>query len=86
MAEVGRLGWIVLTKDARIRKRIIERQALKAAAVHTIFMGNGCRSGAVMAQAYVAALPSIIRAVKNAPAPIWMTVHTDGPLTKLPQD
>ena len=86
LAEVGRRGWIVLTKDARIRKRIIERQALKATAVHTFFMGNGCRGGAVMAQAYVSALPSILRAVKSATAPIWMTVHPDGRLTKLPQD
>jgi len=86
LAEVGRRKWIVLTKDARIRKRIIERRALKAAAVHAFFMGNGCRGDTVMAEAYVSALPAIRRAIRSATTPIWMTVHADGRLTKLPQD
>jgi hypothetical protein len=77
---------VVLTKDRRIRKRISERRALKAAAVHAFFMGNGCRGGPIMAKAYVSALPAMLRAIKRASGPIWMSVHPDGRLTPLPRE
>jgi hypothetical protein len=86
LAEAGRRSWVVLTKDARIRKRTLERAALKAARVHAFFMGNGCRGGPSMASAFVRALPAMFRAIKRSTGPIWMSVHKDGRLTLLPQD
>ena len=86
LAEAGRRSWVVLTKDAKIRKRTLERRALKAAGVHAFFMGNGCRGGRIMGEAYVRALPAILRAIKGATGPIWMSVHAEGRLTLLPQN
>jgi hypothetical protein len=85
LAEAGRRSRVVLTKDRRIRKRVLERRALRAAAVHAFFMGNGCRGGPVMALAYVGALPAMLRAIERASGPIWMSVHPDGRLTRLPK-
>jgi hypothetical protein len=86
LAEAGRRSWAVLTKDRRIRKRVLERRALKAAGVHAFFLGNGCRGGSAMATAYVSALPAMLRAIAKASAPTWMSVHGDGRLTLLPQN
>jgi hypothetical protein len=86
LGEAGRRSWVVLTKDARIRRRTLERQALIAAAVHAFFMGNASRTGPLMAKAFVSALPAMLHAIKGAAGPIWMSVHADGRLTRLPQE
>jgi len=39
-----------------------------------------------MADAFVAALPAILRAVQRATGALWMSIHVDGRLTPLPQD
>jgi hypothetical protein len=86
LAEAGRRSWVVLTKDGRIRTRSLERIALREAGVHAFFLGGRQLSGPKMADAYVRALPAILRAVAAAKTPIWMSVHQDGRLTKLSQD
>ena len=75
---------MVLTKDARIRRRTLEREALIAAAVHAFFMGNASRTGPLMAKAFVSALPAMLQAIKGAAGPVWMSVHADGRLTRRP--
>ena len=85
LAEVGRRSWIVLTKDGRIRTRSLERIALKNAGVHAFFLGGRQLSGSRMATAYVRALPAMLKAVAEAKAPLWMSVHRDGRLTELSQ-
>lgn len=84
LAEAGRQGWIVLTKDGRIRNRTLERIALRKAGVHAFFLGSRQLAGPAMAAAFVAALPAILRAIAMAQNPLWMTVHRDGRLTDLP--
>lgn len=86
LGEAGRRSWVVLTKDARIGSRTLERRALIAAAVHAFFMGNASRTGPLMAKAFVSALPAMLHAIKGAAGPVWMSVHADGRLTRLPQD
>jgi len=54
---VGRRGWIVLTKDTRIRYRPNEKQALLAAGVRAFAFTSGSLSGAEMSDAIVKALP-----------------------------
>lgn len=38
LAEVGRRGWVVFSKDERIRRNRIEREALEAAHVRAFFL------------------------------------------------
>ncbi len=54
---MGERGWIVLTKDTRIRYRPNEKQALLAAGVRAFAFTSGSLSGAQMNDAIVKALP-----------------------------
>lgn len=58
---VGQRGWIVLTKDTRIRYRPNEKQALLAAGVRAFVFASGSLSGAEMSEAIVKALPKMLK-------------------------
>jgi len=57
---VGKRGWIVLTKDTRIRYRPSEKQALLGAGVRAFAFTSANLSGAQMGDAIVKALPRIM--------------------------
>ncbi|HUR82019.1 MAG TPA: hypothetical protein VM733_14740 [Thermoanaerobaculia bacterium] len=57
---VGHQGWIVLTKDTRIRHRPKEKQALLGAGVRAFVFTSGSLSGSQMADAIVKALPKMM--------------------------
>jgi PIN like domain len=65
LLEVGKRGWIVLTKDDRIRYRVTERTALTSARVRAFVLTSSQLHGAEMAAAFVKALPRIKRLVAN---------------------
>jgi hypothetical protein len=73
--------WILLTKDGRIRRRVLEKQALQRAGVHAFFLGNRRLGGIEMADAYERAIPAMIRLVMSANKPILASVHRDGRVT-----
>jgi hypothetical protein len=54
---VGARGWIVLTKDTRIRYRPNEKHALLAAEVRAFAFTSGSLNGPQMSEAIVKALP-----------------------------
>jgi predicted nuclease of predicted toxin-antitoxin system len=49
LAEMGKRGWVVLTKDALIRRDSLQRRALLSANVAAFVLARGDVSGAVMA-------------------------------------
>src|SRR6266508_5371203 len=57
--EVGKRGWIVLTKDDRIRYRVTERTAIVSARVRAFVLTSTQLQGTEMAAAFVTALPRI---------------------------
>ena len=60
LADVGKSGWVVLTKDKHIRYRASEIQALRAANVRAfVLTSRGDLTGAEVSQIFVKALPSI---------------------------
>ena len=61
LPEVGKRGWVVLTKDDRIRYRPTERAAVISARVALFVLSSGNLNGEDMAQAFVAALPRMSR-------------------------
>jgi hypothetical protein len=61
LSASGKHGWIVLTKDGRIRSRELERRALYASGAHAFFLGNQNLPGRSMAAAYVRAMPRMLR-------------------------
>lgn len=69
LSHVGKLGWVVLTKDQRIRYRAVESAALWRAKVAAfILTAGGDLSGAEIGQIFVKALPEIKKlCAKTAP-------------------
>ncbi len=78
LLEVGRRGWIVLTKDDRIRYRIAERTALIAANVRAFILVSGNLSGPDMALVFVAALPAMLRFTDQYSPPFIAKIYKDG--------
>ncbi len=67
LPAVGKRGWVVLTKDTRIRYRPSEKQALLAAGVRAYAFASGNLSGGQMADAIVKALPKMLKLLATHP-------------------
>lgn len=78
LADVGKRGWIVLTKDDRIRYRVTERTALESARVKAFVLTSSQLQGADMAAAFVKALPRIKRLISSYAPPFIGRVSRTG--------
>jgi len=83
LAEVGKRGWIVLTKDDRIRYRVTERSALTSAKVGAFVLTSTQLQGTEMAAAFVKALPRIKRLIANHTPPFIGRVSRNGKVSIL---
>jgi hypothetical protein len=81
--EVGKRKWLVLTKDDNIRYRPLEKRAVKVAAVGLFALKAGNVRGAEMAQAFVVALPALMRLATRVPPPFIARVSRIGIVTLL---
>ncbi len=78
LSGVGKRGWIVLTKDERIRYRMIEQQAMMRASVAAFILTAGGVTGAEMANIFISALPKIRRFVLKYERPFIASVTRSG--------
>jgi predicted nuclease of predicted toxin-antitoxin system len=76
--EVGRKGWIILTKDARIGKNQIERLAVADARVRMFVLVSQNLSGADMANIFVTAIPTMEKFIAYNLAPFIAKVDRAG--------
>ncbi len=83
LSQVGLLGWIVLTKDHRIRYRNVERIALMNAGVAAFILTSGDLQGEEMAQIFVKALSAITRFLSKHKRPFIAKIARDGSVTML---
>jgi predicted nuclease of predicted toxin-antitoxin system len=83
LAEVGRRGWAVITKDARIRYRETELVALVAGGVKAFVLTRGDLSGPEMAAILVRALPRLSRFSARHEAPFIARIATSGKVQML---
>jgi hypothetical protein len=83
LREVGQRGWIVLTRDDRIRYRLHERTALLQAGVRAFVLARRSLSGPAMAEAFVQALPAMRRFVERYQAPFIARVTQTGSVSLL---
>lgn len=77
LTEVGRLGWVVLTKDQRIRYRAIEREALLSAGIKAFIFMSGNVPFSDMAQIIAKALPAIEKFVRKHKPPFIAGIYKD---------
>lgn len=83
LQEVGRKGWIVLTKDQRIRYRQTELAALMKAQVRAFVLTGRDLQGIEMARIFVKALPAIKRFTTKYPPPFIAKVTRGGSVSML---
>lgn len=83
LAEVGRRGWVVLSKDERIRRNRIEREALEAARVRAFFLTQQDITGQEMADLFRDALPGMTNRAISHPAPFIFTITRSGKFSRV---
>ena len=81
LPEVGKRGWVVLTKDDRIRYRSTELAAVISAHVALFALSSGNLTGVEMAQALVAALPRMFRVLATHRPPFIAKVTRSGEMS-----
>ena len=86
LGEVGRKGWIVLTKDARIRYREVERIALLNARVRTFVLTAKGLQGKQIADVFVGALPRISRFLTKHRSAFIASISRSGIISLLISD
>lgn len=83
LAEVGRRGWVVLSKDERIRRNRIEREALEAARVRAFFLTQQDITGQEMASLFKDVLPGMINRAISQLAPFIFTISRSGKFSRV---
>jgi hypothetical protein len=78
LAEVGAKAWVVLSKDDRIRRNPVEREALLTAGVAAFFLGRSDLRGDQMAKAFAGALAAMKKALRRFGVPFIAGVSVAG--------
>jgi hypothetical protein len=78
LGEVGARGWIVLTKDSRIRRHPLEFQSLLAANVAAFMLTATDLTGADMGRILVTAMPRLTTLVRSRARPFIATISRQG--------
>lgn len=81
LPAVGKKGWVVLTKDQRIRHRGLELKALRDAQVRAFVLTTGNLQGHDMAAIFVKALPAMQRFVRKTNPPFIARLTKPGKIT-----
>lgn len=83
LAEAGRRGWVVLTKDSAIRRNPHERQMYREHHVRVFALTRKDLSGPEMADLFVRALPGMLRRVRATEPPFVYSIARNGDFTRL---
>ncbi len=80
LEHAGRIGWIVITKDLKIRYRPNEIAAYRKHGVLGVFLANANATGDDNAQRVLAALPAIETLAETATRPAMYRLTSTGRL------
>jgi hypothetical protein len=83
LREVGQRGWIVLTKDSRIRYHTVELRALIKGRVAAFVLSGGNLRGDEMAEIFLKALPAMDRFARKNRPPFIARITKGGSVTRL---
>jgi predicted nuclease of predicted toxin-antitoxin system len=78
LQSVGERGWIVLTKDQRLRYRPLEIAALRASRARVFVLTAGNLRGVEIAAIFILALPRIVRILRSRQGPFVARVSAGG--------
>jgi hypothetical protein len=74
LAEVGRRGWVAVTKDKNIRRNDLERRALIDANVACFMVGRGDLSGETIAALFITSLSRVRRVLRRFEVPLAASI------------
>lgn len=84
MTVVGRLGWIVLTRDRRIRTRPAELEAYRASGIRSVWMGGKHdHSPHDLAAMFLRHEPRLLQLATRLGAGPWATTMTKNGVREL---
>ncbi|GAB1540925.1 hypothetical protein NUACC21_35940 [Scytonema sp. NUACC21] len=78
LPEVGKRGWVILTKDAKIGKRTSEKFAVVSAKIKMFVLASQSMSGEQMIEAFLKAIVPTQEFVRKYPAPFIAKIFRDG--------
>jgi predicted nuclease of predicted toxin-antitoxin system len=78
ITEVGKRGWIILTKDSAVRHNALELIALLKANTHVFILTSANTTGEQNAQSFVAAKTAIGRMIEKFETPFIANVTLAG--------
>jgi hypothetical protein len=78
LEDIGRRGWVVLTKDKRMRKRPAEQVAVVRHAVRAFVLTSGEMGAREMASAFLRAMPGMRRLLAKVDGPFIAAVSRSG--------
>lgn len=78
LPEVGKRGWIVLTKDENIGKRTLERIAVASAHIKMFTLASQSLSGSDMIAIFQKVAVPMQEFVRQNPAPFIAKIYRDG--------
>ena len=78
LAEVSARGWVVVTKDARIRYRELEREAVERGGGRLFILEPARMKGEEMGALMVEALPHVRAFLETNPGPFIAKIYKDG--------
>lgn len=81
--EIGRQGWIALMRDQAVRRRPLEREALRSARVAAFVFTGGQASAADTAAAVVPLLVKFANMAVSEPRPFLYTFGSSGSLSRV---
>ena len=76
-------GWLVVTRDRRIRYKVNEQAAAVRAGLHLFVFAQGSIKAAQTAETLVRAYPAMLRASAAIAAPSFHSLHLDGGVSRL---
>ncbi len=83
LAEAGRRGWVVLTKDSAIRRNPHERTMFREARVRVFTLARKDLSGPEMAVLFAAALPGMRKRAVTIQPPFVFSISRSGDFKRL---
>jgi hypothetical protein len=76
-------GWLVVTRDQRIRYKVNEQAAAVRAGLHLFVLTHGGLKAEKTAEIVVTAYPAMCKAAAQHAAPAFFSLHQDGTLSRL---
>ena len=83
LAAAADRGWLVVTRDQRIRYRANELAAMKRAHLHVFVFTQGGLTGAETGSILVRCYPSMLRHAAQVPPPAFFSLTRSGEVSRL---